>query len=272
MTYMAGRDADDSCFRCSMFRFILRSAGQYLYLTPKDESFPFSIPARRMHAILVVLPNIICMLLHLFASLPVGPDYHRGYQHGGVLIDFVGQKPAASRLYYLLVDVVILAVQCLMLTIHTEREKLRIQLKTFRPVVPELFQQMAAAPTIQDLDAEERGVSRDMPDTTADETNSIEMRTLERSGDDLGSNERSQEREPLQGENSNDDTPRTHLSDIMNSGNAVLGEYHVLHGMRRAALDLEATAAHSLQTMSYGATLAMLRSRQGATRLRRAPT
>lgn len=247
-----------------MFRFILRATGQYVYLTPKDESFPFAMPARRMHVILVVLPNIICMLLHIFAAMPTGPDFHRGYQHGGIIIDFVGQKPASSRLYYLMVDLVILAVQCLMLTVHTEREKLRVVLKTFRPVVPELVQEMAAAPTIEDLDAEERGVSRDIPEVGIDEMDAVEMRPLERSRDDAGAAE-TEETEPFQRENSGEDTPRTHLSDIMNSGNAVLGEYHVLQGMKSAAMDLEATAAHSFQTISYGATLAVLRSRQGAT-------
>ena len=254
------------CKRCSMFRFLLRSAGQYMYLTPKDESFPFLMPASRIHVLLVVVPNIICMALHLFGSLPTGPDFHRGYQHGGLIIDFIGQRPPTYRLYYLLADVVILAAQCLMLTVHTQREKLRVTLKTFRPLVPELVQEMASARSTEDLDAEERGVLRDAPDMTLDEAEGIEVESIAPSqeggqGSGQGSGQMG-ESESLLRETSNDDTPRTHLSDIMASGNAVLNEYHVVQSIMSAAIDLERTAAHSLQTISYGATLATLQARR----------
>ncbi|POR31337.1 DSC E3 ubiquitin ligase complex subunit 4 [Tolypocladium paradoxum] len=247
---------------CSMFRFLLRSAGQYMYLTPKDESFPFLMPASRVHVLLVVIPNIICILIHLFGPLPAGPDFHRGYQHGGLIIDFIGQTPPTYRLYYLLADVVILAIQCLMLTVHTQREKLRVTLKTFRPLLPDLVQVMATARSTEDLDAEERGVLRDAPDTMLDDTEGIELGSMaapREGGQDSG---QTGESESLLRETSNDDTPRTHLSDIMASGNAVLSEYHVVQSVMSAAIDLERTAAHSLQTISYGATVAALQARR----------
>ncbi|PNY23725.1 DSC E3 ubiquitin ligase complex subunit 4 [Tolypocladium capitatum] len=248
---------------CSMFRFLLRSAGQYMYLTPKDESFPFLMPASRIHVLLIVIPNIICMLLHLLGSPPVGPDFHRGYQHGGLIIDFIGQRPPTYRLYYLLADVVILAAQCLMLTVHTQREKLRVTLKTFRPLLPELVQEMATARSSEDLDAEERGVLRDAPDTTLDGTEGIALGSMAASqgGGDQGSGQAG-ESESLLRENSNDDNPRTHLSDIMASGNAVLSEYHVVQSTISAAINLERTTAHSLHTIGYGATLAALQARR----------
>ena len=251
-------------YRCSMLRFILRAVGQYLYLTPKDESFPFVMPAGRIHVLLVAIPNFICMLLHLFASMPTGPDYHRGYLHGGLVIDFVGQKPPSSRLYFLLADLAILAIQSLMLTVHNEREKLRVTLKTFRPLIPEIAQEVLAAPTIEDLDAEERGISREVSGLTAatDDTNDIEMRPLRRSGDEEGSSERADEPPPLTRENTIDESSRSHLSDLLSSGNAILYEFHVLQSMRTASTDLERTAAHSLRTLSYGATMAAIEARR----------
>ena len=252
-----------------MFRFLLRGAPQYIYLTPKNESFPFLMPASRLHVGLVVLPSIVCMLLHIFASLPVGPDYSRGYQHGGVLTDFVGQKPPASKIYYVLVDIAILFLQCLMLTVHSEREKLRMALKTFRPFIAELFQETATARTIEELDAEERGVLRDDLGTAVDETESVEMRELGRSDDGADSNERAEEAEPLQPENTAEEVPRTHLSDILDSGNGVLGEYHLLHSIRSATMDLEGTAAHSLRTISYSATMAAIEARRQSQRAAR---
>lgn len=243
-------------FRCSMFRLLLRCAGQYIYLSPKDETFPFLMPASRMHVLLVVIPNIICMFLHLFTSLPVGPEYHRGYQHGGLIIDFIGQKPSTSRIYYLMADLFIMALQCFMLTIHTERERLRIALKTFKPALPELVQQLTNGRTIEDLDAEERGIAREQSDLALNEPEDVEMQPLNPNGE-VGGDAETNSREA-----SGDDEPRTHLSDIMNSGNAVLGDYHILHTLRRAATDLERTAAHSLRTISYTATLAALRARR----------
>ncbi|KPM45520.1 hypothetical protein AK830_g1062 [Neonectria ditissima] len=249
---------------CSMFRFVLRAVGQYMYLTPKDDSFPFLMPASRMHVMLVVVPNIICMLLHLFCSLPVGPDYHRGYMHGGLVIDFVGQKPPTSRLYYILADVAILAIQCLMLTVHTERERLRLMLKTFRPMGSDLATQQAmTVPSIEDLDAEERGISRETSSSvTTDETNDVEMQPLRRASDADEASEQPGESESLSRELSTEESSRSPLSDLLSSGNAILGEYHVIHSIRSAAMDLERTAAHSLRTLSYGATMAALEARR----------
>lgn len=239
-----------------MFRFLLRCAGQYIYLSPKDEAFPFIMPASRMHVLLVVIPNIICMFLHLFTALPVGSEYHRGYQHGGLIIDFIGQKPSRSRIYYLLADLFIMALQCFMLTVHTERERLRIALKTFRPALPEMVQQFTNNRTIEDLDAEERGIPREQSGLAVNDNEDVEMQPLNPNGEVSGDTEVNSR------EASGDEAPRTHLSDIMNSGNAVLGDYHILHTLRRAAIDLERTAAHSLRTIGYTTTLAAITARR----------
>ncbi|KAG5979670.1 hypothetical protein E4U55_004904 [Claviceps digitariae] len=264
---------------CSMFRFLLRAVGQYMYLTPKDESFPFLMPAGRVHVLLVVIPNLICMLLHLFTPLPRGPDFHRGYQHGGLIVDFVGQRPATYRMYYLFTDFAILAIQCLMLTVHTQREQLRVLLKTFRPILPELADEMqvaaaavAAARSAQDLDAEERGVLAHAPNATAsalttatiDEHGGIEMRDMNRPLETAEVGEQNGEAASLLQRNTSQESPRAQLSDIMNSGNAVLGNYYIIQSVMSAAGDLERTAAHSLRTISYEATFATLQARRRA--------
>ncbi|KAM0345248.1 hypothetical protein ACHAPU_006646 [Fusarium lateritium] len=247
---------------CSMFRFILRSVGQYLYLTPKDESFPFLMPASPIHVCLVLIPNIICILLHVFVSLPVGPDFHRGYMHGGLIIDFIGQKPPTSRFYYVMADIMVLAVQCLMLTVHTERERLRVILKTFRPMVPDVAQELA--PTIEDLDAEERGVSRDMPGSSpVDEEDGIELQPLRQANTAEEVNSTSGESEPTS-RDPLDEPTRSQLSDVLSSGNGIIGEYHVIHSLRSAAMNIERTAAYSLRTISYGATMASIEARRRA--------
>lgn len=257
-----------------MFRFLLRAIGQYMYLTPKDEAFPFLMPAGRVHVLLVVIPNFICVFLHLFTSLPQGPDFHRGYQHGGLIIDFVGQRPPTSRLYYLLADFAILAIQCLMLTVHTQREQLRVTLKTFRPILPDIAEELEiASRRMQDLDAEERGVSIHVTDptlanatqtATIDEAGGTEMRELNTSTETREASEQSGEADTLLRESTSEDSSRAQLADVMNSGNAVVGDYYIVQSVLSAAGDLERSAAHSLRSISYGATLATLQARRRA--------
>ncbi|EGR51539.1 uncharacterized protein TRIREDRAFT_56942 [Trichoderma reesei QM6a] len=250
---------------CSIFRFFLRAAPQYMYLTPKDESFALLMPATQLHVILIVVPNLLCMALHLFGSLPTGPEYHRGYQHGGMIIDFIGQMPAAYRLYYLVADLFILFIQCLMLTMHNQRESLRVALKTFRPLISEMVLEPIAARSPEDLDAEERGVSRHVPGLMINETDEIELQQIGRPGDGEGPEERNEQSGYAAGD-SGDEPPRTHLSDIMSSGNAVLNEYHIIHTMRNAAMNTGGSTALSLQSIGYRATMASMQGRRrGAT-------
>ena len=215
------------------------------------------MPATRAHVVLIVAPNIICMLLHLFGSMPQGPDYHRGYLHGGVVVDFVGQMPSTSRLYYLLADVVLLVLQSLMMTIHNEREKLRVALKTFRPINPELTQQVSQAWAMEDLDAEERGVSRDDSyASVGDGSNDIELQPLNgdaTNADDMEGSTR---------DSVGDSSSQSQLSDLLSSGNGVLGEYHVIHAMRVALTHLEGAAAGTLHRIGYEATTVALQARR----------
>jgi len=246
---------------CSLFRFIIRSAGQFMYLSPKDEAFPFLMPAGRMHVILILVPNLWCMLVHLFASLPEGPEYHRGYQQGGLIIDFVGQKPPTYRLYYFLADILLLGLQCLMLTIHTEREKLRVLLKTFKPLVPDSVAEAALGRTPEELGLEEQTLRGTQDHNGEDEDGAIEMQPLRSS---TGETNRSRTEDPLEPVNngSGDESSRSHLSDILNSGNGIIGEYHVLNALRVAFTNIERAAATSLQTIGYRATWAALEAQR----------
>ena len=236
--------------RCSFFRLLIRAISQMLFLSPKDISFPFSIPASRIHVAMILLSNSWCVLVHLLASLPVGKEYHRGYQHGGMIIDFIGQKPPTYRAYYLLADLLVFLLQCLMLTIHTEREKLRLLLKTFKPLNPARAPDVADAPrTIEDLDAEEQGIrSTDQP--FEDEANgAIEMTPVRSSRESRRASRRSRR----------DSASR--FSDSLQSGNAILDEYHVVNCIRVATTSVESAAA-DLQNIGYRTTLFALDARR----------
>ncbi|CEJ90744.1 hypothetical protein VHEMI06505 [[Torrubiella] hemipterigena] len=249
---------------CSIILLLLRAAGQYIYLSPKDEAFPFLMPASRVQVLFVAIPNIICIFSHLFYPLPKGPDYHRGYQHGGLIIDFVGQNPPKSRTYYLLADLLLLALQCLMLTIHSDREKLRLHLKTFKPLLPDLAQDVTAGRTLEDLDAEERGVVASRMGPEGETETDIELQPLNPSsgetGDDTRTGAQGRSRQEEEGEDGTN--TRTHLSDIMNSGNGLLGEYHVIHSVKHATSYIPRNAAQAFQNLSYSSTLAALQARR----------
>ncbi|KAK9247436.1 hypothetical protein V1506DRAFT_51998 [Lipomyces tetrasporus] len=100
----------------SLLRLLLRSIIQLNYLTPK----PFPIPraARtRIVYVVILIANAYCFLVHLFANLPVSREANGGYLHGGLTIEFIGQKAPASRLQLLCADILVVSLQIIILTI-----------------------------------------------------------------------------------------------------------------------------------------------------------
>ncbi|KAK6208412.1 hypothetical protein LQW54_006893 [Pestalotiopsis sp. IQ-011] len=206
----------------------------------------------------IVGPNIFCMFLHLVTALPQASEISRGYLHGGVLVDFVGQKAPTSKFSLLLLDLVVLCLQCLMLSVNLEKDRVKKILNPPRPAEVNAATAAAAAATnpTQDHDHEERGVLRDGP--TVDELDGIEMRPLRSdNGDD-------EDASLLRRRDSNQEG----LRDILASGNAILADFHVRTALRRAWTDRgntsEAAAAYTLQNMSYNATLAALAAQRRA--------
>jgi len=175
-------------------------------------------------------------------ALPQASEATRGYLHGGVIIDFIGQKPPTWRLALISLDLVIWGVQCLMLAVHQEREKLRKLVLPSLQTVPGT--ETTAETSTQDYDAEERGVLRDNTELT-DNNDEIEL-------------------EPLTGRASGDETRMgasyaqvtVDLVDVLWSGNAVLANFHIVHAVRTVGNDVQGAAAYSLQSIGYTASLA----------------
>ncbi|KAK6841972.1 hypothetical protein PG990_006039 [Apiospora arundinis] len=251
---------------CSFFRLFLRWLPQWTYLTPKPENIIFLLPNYQVSAI--VGPNLVCMFLHIVTSLPQANEASRGYLHGGVLVDFVGQKPPTSKLTLLLLDVVLLCLQCVMLTVSMERDKVRKIIKPQRSNAASGGRAgVSTRPaTNQDHDAEERGVHRDAPATTG-QTEHVTTRTS--TTDDMGGlGEQTTESESMTSEERN--TSYEELGDILNSGNATLATFDVRGALRTAWSDRlntpESGAAFALQNVGYNATLAALAAQRNARR------
>lgn len=174
------------------------------------------------------------------------------------MVDFIGQTPPKSRLFLLALDGCVMVLQCLMLAVHSQREALRETVKPHRgfDFLPELRRQIRA----QALDAEERDRRREREvDTGA--PNDIEMGAV--GGDRSGNAEGQEETSGLLGsEPPSSATTRKQLAEIYSSGNAVIGEFHLLQTMRLASTDYSAAAAHSIRTLGYTATLATILARE----------
>ncbi|KAK3693827.1 hypothetical protein B0T22DRAFT_52668 [Podospora appendiculata] len=268
---------------CSFARLLLRIIPHYIFISPKDSLL--LLPAHRPHVFAILIPNLICIVLHLLLSLPRANEATRGYMHGGVIIDFIGQKPPTSRLGLLFLDLVILGVQCLMLAVHQEREKLR------KAVLPALRNAAAAgggpagqataagggvgtaaaAPvpdSTQDHDAEERGVLRDEA-YAADNDDGAERQPLSEeshhhSHREYGIGPEIQER---MGSGYLPASAGVDMVDIMRSGNAVLADFHVVHAVRSVGNDYQSAAAYSLQSLGYTAALAAAMAAERRARL-----
>jgi len=224
------------------------------------------------------------MLIHLFMSLPKGSELTRGHLHGGILIDFIGQKPPTTRLAFLSLDLIILAIQCLMLAVHSDREALKSA--SARPnrmldILSTLDREVRGSRTQDD---EERGVpSRNPLQNFINETVNIEMRSLrqrvEHEETTAASGTEREAYENNAGEGTSlvaDSTAppavgRRQLEDIYASGNAIIGNFHVVHSLRSASTDYGSAAAHSIRTLGYATALAAFMAQQRGQTLGRSP-
>jgi hypothetical protein len=122
-------------------------------------------------------------MLHLICKAPSASEEPRGYLHGGLVIDFIGQQGPTSKWKLLLLDVCIFVMQLVMVSVTVKRRELKSNLKkaTTIPIHtsprPSISAEGASIPLAnadreQDVDSEERGLLRrtdTLSDTGADQ-------------------------------------------------------------------------------------------------------
>ncbi|KAI1105243.1 DUF1746-domain-containing protein [Jackrogersella minutella] len=248
---------------CSFFRLLIRWVSQSLFISPKAEDTILIIP--NYHVSAIIGPNFLCILSHLITSLPQAGEASRGYLHGGILFDFIGQKAPSSKFSLLLLDLLIFGLQCVMLTVNMEKERVRKVVKPARLMDNPDGTTAESPVTGQDYDAEERGVLRDAP--VVDETVDIEMQSL---GHENGGGDQ-RNREERVGLLRRTTTPTDNLeglADTLRSGNAVLANFNVRQSLQTAwrnrANSPESAAAYAIQNVGYNATLAALAAQRRA--------
>lgn len=140
---------------CSLIMLAIRAVVQLIFFTPKAPPFE---PTRNQPFVgAIFFSNLFCILVHLLSARPEAGESTRGYLHGGLFIDFIGQKGPVSKLRLVAFDFLIIALHILMLGLILERVKIVSKRATQR-----------RPRRNQDLDSEERGVlRRDDPETPA---------------------------------------------------------------------------------------------------------
>ncbi|KAK9472202.1 uncharacterized protein V1510DRAFT_418250 [Dipodascopsis tothii] len=130
----------------SLLRLVIRSVIQLNYLTPK----PFAMRQARAPIVLaiVVATNAYCVLVHAVSRLPVSREANAGYVHGGLTIEFVGQRPPTWRVQLVATDAIVLGLQVLMLAVAGAE-------------ADAAERRRAAEPEPAALDAAERGLGPD---------------------------------------------------------------------------------------------------------------
>lgn len=161
---------------------------------PADEPKPF-LP-------LILFSFGVNMLLHQTYPAPAAGEDTRGYLHGGLMIDFIGQQGPTSKWRLAAMDVGILLLQLVMVSVHVKRRNLKKKLaklsagststtNTERATSDESVDtaQVPASDSAareQDADDEERGVLR-RTDTLSDiGIDPAEEDTLLSSSSDVG--------------------------------------------------------------------------------------
>ncbi|KAI9687219.1 MAG: hypothetical protein M1822_002262 [Bathelium mastoideum] len=240
---------------CSFLRMILRAIIQFFYLTPKPAMFP-DPPRNRPYPVgLMIGTNIFCALLHLWVSRPEAGEATRGYLHGGLLLDFVGQEGPSSKIHMVALDVLILLLQLVMLCAFIERQNLKHALASINEsgaAVSAATQQSpgSSAPVAQDHDHEERGLLRSDPHALDD----IELQALTPAGTTARTRaeESGDADERLASTRSTRGTD-AHIFDAFNSGQMIVVDLHMWDTVRNqyvANLNQDRNAGTSFSTFS----------------------
>ncbi|KAI5247163.1 DUF1746-domain-containing protein [Aureobasidium subglaciale] len=134
---------------CSFTRFLIRAVIQFMFLTPKPAFLP-EPPHPRPYLGAIFGSNLLIILLHILLARPEAGEATRGYLHGGLAMDFVGQKGPTSKFHLVLLDILILLMQLVHLAATTTRQRVKQQTST-----------TTTPPTaVQNHDFEERGQHR----------------------------------------------------------------------------------------------------------------
>lgn len=239
---------------CSFLRFVLRAFVQLIWLTPKPEILP-ELPSNRPYIYPISGSNLICLFVHLWFPPPSAGEATRGYLHGGLLIDWIGQQGPTSKLRLFLLDCFILALQLVMLavTLKLQTVKRKREPETTggdSASAGEGADSASPSASRQDVDSEEQGILR----------RSSTLSTLQDRVPD--------ERDELLSDGGLPESSPQAALDALNSGQAVVAELFILDTVREQ-VDVAFNAANNTEAAGSGILTSRDRRRQLAAVLAR---
>lgn len=141
---------------CSIILFLLRAIVQLIFFTPKAS--PFDPTRNHPYVVAIFASNLFCMVSHKLVAQPDVSEEMRGYMHGGLFIDFIGQKAPVSVVRLLVMDFLVLMIDFIMLGLVMERVKMvEVSKGTGTETTSSGDEEQQ---TQQDHDSEERGILR----------------------------------------------------------------------------------------------------------------
>lgn len=215
-------------YSCSILLFLLRAIIQLIFFTPKAS--PFDPTRNQPYIGAIFTSNIFCMIFHAFSTHPEIDETTRGYLHGGLFIDFIGQKGPVSVGRLISFDLLVMVVDFVMLGLVIERVRTVDSTSESRS---EETGAEADAEAQQDHDSEERGVLRgqnrddgiELDEFAHDEHTPTQTNKSNTTDDD-------DERTNLLAEPSNAHTKPTHPLDIFSSGEYMLMDLGLIDTIR----------------------------------------
>lgn len=220
-------------YSCSVVLFAIRAVVELIFFTPKAS--PFDPTRNHPFVGAIIASNLFCMIFHAFFIRPEAGEDTRGYLHGGLFIDFVGQQPApVFRL--LSFDILIFVVDFIMLALIVERVKTAgptqpSPLNTTQTTTDTSTGSVQPGSDQQDHDAEERGVMRDTENSADPHTLTAGVSPIADIDEDVNDERTTLLADP--GESSSGRTPRGgHPLDFVSTGQTVIMEMNFLDTIR----------------------------------------
>lgn len=116
-------------YSCSFFWFAVRALAHGSLLTPVSDP-TMQRPPDEPRPFLPVVAGLFAvnLVLHMLYPAPSAGEDTRGYLHGGLMIDFIGQQGPTSKWKLGGLDLCILVLQMIMVSAHVKRRDLKKQL------------------------------------------------------------------------------------------------------------------------------------------------
>ncbi len=214
---------------------------QLVYLMPTSSILPE--PPTQPYIGGIIGTNLVCLGCHLLFPKPEAGEAARGYLHGGLLLDFVGQLGPSSKLRLVLLDMFILLLQLIALAATVKRRSMgKSKPPTTTRAARSTSDSAVATLSDQDHDAEERGLLRRSPSPLASFSSRTESHLASRTPP----------------------SSRTHaMVDLLASGQSVIAELYVWDTLRdqHNAYVIRAMSSRSATTALNPEITAALRQR-----------